>query len=412
MQLRLARFSVRCNSSVALAAHGSPKDGARGPLYGGFRMSEFRFIHSSDLHLGKGFGTTPEELRGRLKEARHETIARLAQAARIHGAEHILLAGDTFDTTGPSEAVRRQAARAMAAEKGLNWWVLPGNHDSLAGEDLWRQFEAEAGDSVHVLRTATPREITTGVQLLPSPWPRRFPSDDLTAWMAGSETPEGHFRIGLVHGGVTDFGENFDSSTLIPPNRAETAQLDYLALGDWHGVLCIGERTWYSGTPERDGFRRQGRGICLAVTLTTPGALPKVTEIDTGKFEWSAPNLYLSPGMDAAKELSDILADDVVERRNCLMRISAKGHLGMAERLALEAAAEAVAPDFGLFHLETGDLVTEYSADDLDMIAEGGALRDAADELRQVAQGMEASAEEARVAQAALNRLLSLVREV
>jgi hypothetical protein len=46
------------------------------------------------------------------------------------------------------------------------------------------------------------------------------------------------------------------------------------------------------------------------------------------------------------------------------------------------------------------------------MIAEGGALRDAADELRQVAQGMEASAEEARVAQAALNRLLSLVREV
>ncbi|MFC3119493.1 hypothetical protein ACFOHS_19610 [Jhaorihella thermophila] len=49
----------------------------------------FRFIHSSDLHLGKGFGTLPEDLRGRLIEARHEVLARLAQAARDHGAAHV-----------------------------------------------------------------------------------------------------------------------------------------------------------------------------------------------------------------------------------------------------------------------------------------------------------------------------------
>lgn len=69
----------------------------------------FRFIHSSDLHLGKRFGNMPLELRGRLREARHAVIGRLASLAREHGAGVILLAGDTFDTETPTPDIRRQA---------------------------------------------------------------------------------------------------------------------------------------------------------------------------------------------------------------------------------------------------------------------------------------------------------------
>ena len=32
-------------------------------------MTEFRFIHSSDLHLGRRFGTLPEDIRSRLVDA-------------------------------------------------------------------------------------------------------------------------------------------------------------------------------------------------------------------------------------------------------------------------------------------------------------------------------------------------------
>ncbi len=199
----------------------------------------FRFIHSSDLHLGKGFGSMPEDLRGRLIEARHEVLGRLALAAHDTGAAHVLLAGDTFDTTGPSETVRRQAATAMTAAEGIHWWILPGNHDNLAGEELWRQFEKEAGGNVHVLRDAAPVEIAPGVQLLPAPLERQFPGHDLTGWMDAAETPEGALRIGLAHGGITDFGEDFDSSALIAPDRAMRARLDYLALGDWHGPALL-----------------------------------------------------------------------------------------------------------------------------------------------------------------------------
>ncbi|RME18537.1 MAG: DNA repair exonuclease [Alphaproteobacteria bacterium] len=371
----------------------------------------FRFVHSSDLHLGKGFGTLPEDLRGRLVEARHEVLARLAQAARDRGAAHVLLAGDTFDTTGPSEQVRRQAASAMTAANDIHWWIIPGNHDSLAGEELWQRFEAEAGPNVHLLREPAPVEIAPGVQLLPSPLPRRFPGHDLTAWMDEAATPESAVRIGLAHGGITDFGKDFDSSARIAPDRAARARLDYLALGDWHGMLAVGDRTRYSGTPERDRFRHDGRGSCLAVTIEGAGAKPSIEEVTVGRFDWSAPVLDLSPDEDVADRLQALLPPDPTERRDVLLRVVARGFLRMAERGALEAAARAAAPDFAFFDLDQSGLRTEYEAGDLDLIAPGGALRRAAEALQAEATDDTLSQDQRRIAEAALNRLWSLVQE-
>ncbi|WP_108836323.1 metallophosphoesterase [Tateyamaria sp. Alg231-49] len=374
-------------------------------------MVDFKFVHTSDLHLGSGFGTMPEELRGRLIEARHEVLSRLVQSARDHGAQHILVAGDTFDTTGPSAGVRRQAATKMSADSDVHWWIIPGNHDSLAAEELWRLFEEETGPNVHVLRESEPVEIAEGVWLLPSPWPRQFPGFDLTAWMTDAATPENALRIGLAHGGITDFGDNYDASTLIPPNRAESAQLDYLALGDWHGMVDVNPRTQFSGTPERDSYRHDGRGSCHLVTIAGPGAVPSIKRQETGRFYWSAKQLNLSPNMDVVSAFQELLDPETEQRRDQLLRIEAEGYLHMEERAALEDAASKVAPDFGRFVFLDSKLATEYQADDLDLIATGGALRVAAEELQVEAEGHGVSEQDARLAQAALNRLWSLVRE-
>lgn len=374
-------------------------------------MVGFKFVHTSDLHLGSGFGTITEELRGRLIEARHEMLSRLVQAARDHNAQHILVAGDTFDTTGPSAAVRRQAATEMSSDGEVHWWIIPGNHDSLAAEELWRLLEEETGPNVHVIREAKPVEVEAGVWLLPSPWPRQFPGHDLTAWMPEAATPENAMRIGLAHGGITDFGENYDTSTLIPPNRAESAQLDYLALGDWHGVVDVNPRTQYSGTPERDSFRHEGRGSCNIVTIASSGAVPSIKRVETGRFYWSAKQLSLTPNMDVVGAFEALLDPETAQRRDQLLRIEAQGYLHMEERAALEDAAAKVAPDFGRFVLLDDELATEYQASDLDLIATGGALRVAAEELQVEAESQGVSEHDTRVAQAALNRLWSLVRE-
>ena len=370
-------------------------------------MTEFRFIHSSDLHLGRRFGRFPEDVRGPLAEARHSVLARLAAAARAHGAAHVLLAGDSFDTPTPSDRVLRQALNAMAEAADVTWWLLPGNHDSAAGaEPLWDRIAAEAPANVRPLRAAAPETPAPGVALLPAPVTRRAPGRDLTEALDGMESPEGALRIGLAHGGVVDFAETGAS---IPPDRDRRAGLDYLALGDWHGRLAVSARIQYPGTPEQDRFRHGRRGVCLAVTLPGPGAAPEIAEVETGVFLWREEALALVPGADPEAALAALLPE--AGRREVLLRLRAEGRARLAERAALDRAAEAAAPDFWHFELLADALAVEPDAADLDAIDQGGALRRAADAL--AAEAADEALDDAarRTAAAALARLYAYVAE-
>lgn len=372
----------------------------------------FRFIHSADLHLGRRFGNLPDAVRGRLVEARHQIIATLAQAAHRHAARHILIAGDVFDTETPTDAVWRQALSAMGADAGLHWWILPGNHDSLAAESLWLRFRRLATPNVHLIDTSAPVDIAPGVCLLPAPLPRRYPGHDLTGWMAGCATPPGALRIGLAHGAVRGFSEEGgDADAIIPPDRADTARLDYLALGDWHGQLAIGPRTRYAGTPERDAFHHDGRGVCLAVVIDGPGAVPAVEAVATGAFVWTDTALALLPGQPVEDALDALLPSPGGQRRDHLLRVRATGRATLAQQAALRAAAAAVAPEFGHFTLDTSGLATEFETADLDDIDRAGALRMAADSLSRNAQDDSRDGAARRVSAAALNRLYGYLQE-
>ena len=368
-------------------------------------MTGFRFIHSSDLHLGRRFGNFPEDIRGRLEEARHAAIDGLSAAARNHGAGHVLIAGDLFDTETPSNRVWRQALAAMAAAEDIQWWIIPGNHDSLAAEALWDPVRAQSPGNMHLCDAAEPVEIAPGVTLLPSPVPSRFPGRDVTEWMSGCPTPEGSLRIGLAHGGIVTFGSEDDGAETIPLDRAASAGLDYLALGDWHGFMRVGDRTFYSGSPERDRFKHQGRGICLALTIPGPGAVPDMAEIETGRFDWRDIPLPLTPEQDAAEALADALPRDGSARRDALVRIQASGWARLPGRMELATAVEEAAPEFGYFEFSDAELATECAPGDLDDIARGGALRMAAEALYRDAEDSAMSAEDRAVAEAALRRL-------
>ena len=373
-------------------------------------MTVFRFIHSSDLHLGRRFSTYPEDIRGRLVEARHSAIEALATAARNQKAGDILIAGDLFDTETPSERVWRQALTAMGEAEGLRWWIIPGNHDSLAAESLWKRFMEESPESVQIVNEAAPIEVVPGVSLLPAPVPSRFPGRDLTEWMQGCATPEGHLRIGLAHGGVLTFGSEDAGSETIPIDRAMSAGLDYLALGDWHGFSKLGDRAFYSGSPERDRFKHQGPGICLAVTISGQGAIPQIDEVRTGKFDWSETELHLTPEQDATQVFMRGLPASGAARRDTLLRVLASGWIRLSQRAALETAKERVMPEFAHFAFVDKQLLTECAAEDLEEIATSGALRVAAEDLYGDARKGEVSDLNRRVADSALSRLYSFVR--
>lgn len=370
----------------------------------------FRFIHSSDLHIGKKFGTIPQpadgNIRGRLMEARHSAIARLAAAARDHGAAHILLAGDTFDTATPSPSVIRQALAAMGEAAEATWWILPGNHDNLReAEPLWDAIRRDGPPNVVALDTGEPREMG-GATLLPCPVEYRANASDLTEPLVRMPSPEGALRIGLAHGGVTDFNETGAS---IAPDRDRSARLDYLALGDWHGRMRVSERVQFSGSPEQDQFKHDRRGVCLAVQIDGPGAEPQVREVETGTFLWREVPLPLHRGQDCAAALAAVLPAS--GRRDILMRVAARGWAGLADQTVLSQTAQTHAPEFAHFDLDTSALGTEYDTADLDEIDRGGALRLAADALMAEAESGTLSKEDKDIAASALARLYAYVRE-
>jgi hypothetical protein len=360
-----------------------------------------RFLHSSDLHLGRPFARFPEDVRGRLRQARLDRIARLAAVARAGGASHVLLAGDTFDSETPAPATIRQALNAMAADPGIGWIILPGNHDSLAAIALWDRVRADKPANVFLALTPEPVAIPGGI-VLPAPCTHRRPGRDLTADLDQS-TPEGVPRIGLAHGGVTDFAfgtTEEGAPAIIPPDRAARSGLNYLALGDWHGRVAVGPATWYSGTPEPDSFKHAGPATANLVVDGT------VTHVPTADMTWAAPVLDLSPGDDVAGRLAGVLPP-LGQRAGTLMAVTARGRLRLPEAEALARAFGAVAPDFLHAVLDADGVAPVPDPSDLDLIDRAGALRTAAETLAAEAADPARSQAERAVAAAALTRLFS-----
>ncbi len=366
----------------------------------------FRFIHSSDLHIGKRFGSMPEELRGRLRDARHTVLDRLAVQARAGEAGTILLAGDCFDTETPSPAMLRQALAAMAGHAPLRWIMLPGNHDSLLADELWAAARAALPANVLLATEPEPIELEPGIMLLPAPCTTRRPGRDLTDWMDRAATPEGALRIGLAHGAIQSFSEDGVGLDIIAPDRAARSGLDYLALGDWHGQMRVNARSWYSGAPEPDRFKHDEPGRALLVSLAGPGAAPEVVPVETGSFDWRTLPLDLLSGDDAAAVLAERLPSGSL-RRQSLLRVVATGRLRPQARAGLDAAVAAVTPEFAHLVLETEGLATDCESEDLDAIDRAGALRHAADRLLAESLDESRAAGERQAARDALVRLFS-----
>ncbi len=249
-----------------------------------------RVVHTSDWQIGKSFRFA-DDASELLRDERLEAISRLGQLARSQGAAAILVAGDIYDVETPSERTLRQPIERMRAFPDLEWHLIPGNHDPHTPRGPWERLRRqELPETIRLHLAPEPAAVAGGrAWLLPGVLTRRHAASDPTEAMDGAATPEGVTRIGLAHGSITSFGTDETSThNRIAADRAERARLDYLALGDWHGAQNIGERCWYSGTPEIDDFSTGGAGggEALVVSLEGHRAAPVVTRHRVGRFGW------------------------------------------------------------------------------------------------------------------------------
>jgi DNA repair exonuclease SbcCD nuclease subunit len=193
------------------------------------------FLHTADWQLGKPFGSIEGDPAAILREERFEAVKRIAALARDRQVDAVLVAGDVFDGTTAADQVLRRALDAMSASEG-HWVLLPGNHDPALPESPWTRLQAIGIPENIVLALACEPIVLADDRLavLPAPLTRKSEPDDVTQCMNEVETQSDVVRVGLAHGSISNRLPEGDARNEIAEDRAITAKLDYLALGDWH----------------------------------------------------------------------------------------------------------------------------------------------------------------------------------
>jgi DNA repair exonuclease SbcCD nuclease subunit len=315
------------------------------------------FLHTADWQLGKPLASIQEETkRNRVQQARLQAVRNLADTAKACGASFILVAGDSFDSSQASKTTVSAACAAIGSLK-IPVLIIPGNHDHGGAGSIWEQefFKRERDQlapNLCVLLTPQPVILENAI-IFPAPLLRRHEAGDPTAWIRTAlediTLPPDLPRIVLAHGTIQGFGSSQEDddggSTVvnwIDLARLPLDQLDYIALGDWHGTKQVGPKAWYSGTPEIDRFPKgEGNdpGNLLQVTVSR-GKPPVVAKIPSSQFLWKEMAFRFSD--DASLDLFATQLDETIGQRGDahLLLLSLDGSLGIEASGRLEKILE------------------------------------------------------------------------
>ena len=269
-------------------------------------------MHSADWQIGKPYARVLDpDKRARLRQVRLEAIGRLADHARQQAVNYVVVAGDLFDSPTPSSSDVSSVCAAIGAIP-CPVLVIPGNHDHGAPGTVWHSsfFQSEQGRRAPNLQVLLERKVVDldFLVVLPCPLLRRSNSVDPCNWLNQVDwegLPPGKPRLVIAHGSVQGFGaqdldtpggKNSDGDGDNPASANNRLRLDgawldavdYIALGDWHGLKEVSPKAWYSGTLEPDRFPRSSdyeAGQVLEVELRR-GEQPKLQPLATGSLGW------------------------------------------------------------------------------------------------------------------------------
>ena len=368
----------------------------------------FRFIHTSDWHIAKPFRRFEPALAGELAAARLGIVARIADIARRQGAQHVVVAGDIFDSELIATIDIRRALARLAEQSDLTWLLMPGNHDPARISGVWDQVvRIGAPANVVVLDRAVPHALGREAVLLPSPLTSKDPGRDITDWMDIAVTPPGVARIGLAHGSVRGFGSDDTAALRLAPDRAKRAGLSYLALGDWHGVESVAQNTWYSGTPEPDQYPDNEPGYVLSVVLEE-AKLATVEKLRSSEFTWVGMDRAIHSVADLALIERELEAS-ATSLGKTLVQLTLTGHLSLTERAGLQSWREVWGARLRFLDLDDKALAVNPEAADFEALGLTGQLLEAARQLAAI--GSDADSPQQAHAATALLRLAGFAAE-
>ena len=206
-------------------------------------------VHSSDLHLGVDDSFSNSDSLAVLPK-----VLATANAVR---ADVVLLAGDTFDNhRQPVELLERAAQMMRDYQNPIV--ILPGNHDPLTPDSVYRRGGLDDIPNVRILGLNADQAVI-------------FPELELEIWgrahldysdmspLADPKPRSTRWQLAAAHGHYVDAARDPNrlmGSWLIHREELIATGSDYIALGHWNQATPVGNgeiAAYYSGSPEYAG---------------------------------------------------------------------------------------------------------------------------------------------------------------
>ncbi|MBN1412616.1 MAG: DNA repair exonuclease [Spirochaetales bacterium] len=278
------------------------------------------FIHTADWHLDNPFSSFDPETRAKLNEARYESVQMIFEYARKESIPLVLCAGDQLDDGQFAEkGVLFKLLELVSGYPDIRVVMITGNHDPNLSGTVYSRVENRLFPAnllfINEKRVLTMEDLDA--RIFAAPLSRKNGTVNPLTFIRAGEMKGGLINIGLGHGSVAIAPGKYSPDDFpIEPGFAQSAGLDYLALGHFHSFLKIDDRTYYPGTHEKLTFD-DNCGV-LRVRIEGKGSLPRVENVaeKTSLFSWKTRNLVLTgSSLESFKqEMEGAKPDNVVRK--------------------------------------------------------------------------------------------------
>ncbi len=302
-------------------------------------MSDFRFVHCADLHLGTRFAGIESEdghLAKRLTDATFDSFSRIVDLVISENADFLVVSGDVFDSEHVSPNTRLRFISELE-RASVPCFVARGNHDYRTS---WEDAIPMPGN-VHVFDTepeSVMLDLKNGnsVEITGISFQKINEKDNLAAKLDG--TP-GMFTIACVHCDIDGRGDSVYAPCKLIDLTSKNIQ--YWALGHIHKREIVSERPYvvYPGNTQGRHVKESGEKGAYLVTVTS-GSVTDLKFVPTQSFVWDTVDCDIS-GKNYP-ELVDSVSAGLDENMIVRLNIVGRGMLDGVLRSDAGGFAEAV----------------------------------------------------------------------
>ena len=258
-----------------------------------------KFLHLSDLHLGKRFYETS------LIEDQADILNKIICVIEEEKPDGVLIAGDVYDKSAPSAEAVQLFDRFLVelAKRSLQVFVISGNHDSPERIAFGSNIMNKSGVYLSPVYDGKITPITLedkygkiDVYLLPFVKPshvrRFFPDEEINSYTDAVRVAIKNMNVDLsrrnvivTHQFVTGAIRSESEETVGGTDNVDASVFDgfdYVALGHLHSrQFCHSDKIKYSGTPLKYSFSEDKDRKCVTVVeLFDKGENPIIKDVE------------------------------------------------------------------------------------------------------------------------------------